>query len=529
MDYAQFVNELKNSHSDTIEILSDKLVAWLTTAGTTTFELSSGDVTLQNVPNISLGKYTVSAGENISVNAPVRFYNDGGTIKAKSLKESVVVESSCTDLSAVDQLYYCSTYDRVLHLNSDGSTNEIIAKIGTIASDGTISYGASIPIYSGTTLYPMATKVVSMGADNFVITILEDDNLILLGGKFSNASTIVLGSELDTSKSLVTGFSVSSNESNTVNLVFSTSTADLLFSELYTYSNVDYSLVLVVDSNKTISASTIIADSYRNCFDSVNERFHCLYSNRDETYEYLRYCSIDSTIGTLFPATDELSKTVLTKIHYFPSGLFYDPRTNNLILLSSTEYVDLNYVDLDVIRIDILDDDIMLINTNKILNPSLRVTSGMPTLLNSYFDIGRNLLVFNYSGYNSDKSAFVEVLLSDVPQLKRFEVYRFDSGVTSYCGNSIIKAGNFYVFKPILEEKIFSCNVDERDLYIGFANETKTSGNNILISISGDTISTFSELNVGSTYFLQKDMTISEVFSNNPIGKAVSTTSLRLF
>ncbi len=92
MDYTQFVNELKNSHSDTIEILSDKLVAWLTTAGSTTFELSSGDFTIQNLPNIEAGNFTVEAGANISVNAPVKLYDDGGTVKAKALVESKIVE-----------------------------------------------------------------------------------------------------------------------------------------------------------------------------------------------------------------------------------------------------------------------------------------------------------------------------------------------------------------------------------------------------------------------------------------------------
>jgi hypothetical protein len=529
MNYTQFVNELKNSHSDTIEILSDKLIAWLTTAGTTTFNLSSGDFTIQNVPNITLGKYTVEAGENITQNAPVRLYNDGGTIKAKALIESEIVDSNVADLLATDDFYYCSTYDRFLHLDSDGVANVLTAKIGTVASDGTITYGAVIPIYTGVDLYPVNTKLVSMGSEDFVIAILEDDNVIFIGGKFTNASTIVLGAEVDTSKTLVTNFSLASNGSDIVNLVFQTSSADELFSELYEYSNVDSSLVMIVSSDKTVSASTIINNSFRNCYDITNDVFHCIYSNIDATYEYMLHCSIDSLTGVLQQASHELSKVVRDKIHYCPSGLFYDVRTNNLILLSSTSYVDLNYTDLDLFRIEILLDDVMMINQNKILNASMRLHLDESSIISVYFDESRNVLVFNYSGYESDKSVLVEVALNDVPELKRFETYRFESGVSGYCGKSIIKTLNHYIFKPLLEAKIYSCNVEERDSYIGIANETKLSGADILVSLSGDTIATFAGLNVGSTYYLQKDMTLSTVKSNYPVGKAITTTSLRLF
>lgn len=529
MDYIAFVTLLKNAHDDVIEILSAKLVSWLTTAGTTTFNLSSGDVTLQNIPNITLGKYTVKAGENISQNAPVRFYNDGGTIKAKALIESEIVDSNVADLLAVDSMYYCSTYDRFLHLDSNGLTNTLTAKIGTVASDGTITYGAVIPIYTGVSITPTSTRLVSMGTEDFVIAILEDDNVIFIGGKFTNASTIVLGSEVDTSKTLVTDFSLASNGSNIVNLVFQTSTADNLFSELYEYSNVDSSLVMVVGSNKTVSASSIIDHTFGNCYDITNDMFHCIYSNIDATYEYMKHCSINSLTGVLQQASHELSKVLRDKIHYCPSGLFYDVRTNNLILLSSTSYVDLNYTDLDLFRIEVLIDDVMMINQNKILNASMRLHLDESSIIATYFDELRNVLVFNYSGAEGDKSVFVEIALNDVPELKRFETYRFESGFSGYCGKSIIKTLNHYIFKTLPETKIYSCNVEERDSFIGIANETKLSGADILVSLSGDTISTFAGLNVGSTYYLQKDMTLSTVKSNYPIGKAITTTSLRLF
>lgn len=534
MDYISFVNLLKDAHADTCEILSAKLVSWLTTAGTTTFELSSGSITLQNVPNITLGKYTVEAGENIAQNAPVRFYNDGGTIKAKALLESEIVDSNVADLLAMDDFYYCSTYDRFLHLDSDGVANVLTAKIGVVASDGTITYGAVIPIYTGVNLYPVNTRLVSMGSEDFVIAILEDDNVIFIGGKFTNATTIVLGSEVDTSKTLVTDFSLASNGSDTINLIFSTSTSDLIYSELYSYSDVDSSLVFVDNSNKTVSASaSVVADavegSFKNCFDLTNDMFHCIYSNIDEAYEYMRHCSINSTTGALQQASHELSKVLRSKIHYCPSGLFYDVRTNNLILLSSTSHVDLNYTDLDLFRIEVLLDDVMMINQNKVLNASMRLHLDDNAIISAYFDEPRNVLVFNYSGYESDKSVFVEIALNDVPELKRFETYRFESGVSGYCGKSIIKTLNHYIFKTLFETKIYSCNVEERDSYIGIANETKLSGADILVSLSGDTIATFAGLNVGSTYYLQKDMTLSTVKSNYPIGKAITTTSLRLF
>ncbi len=80
IDYAQFINELKTAHSDLIEILSAKLKNWVTTSGTTTFNLSSGDVTVQNIPDIDNQNFIVKAGEVLTLNKVVKLQNDGSSV-----------------------------------------------------------------------------------------------------------------------------------------------------------------------------------------------------------------------------------------------------------------------------------------------------------------------------------------------------------------------------------------------------------------------------------------------------------------
>lgn len=539
MDYTQFVNELKNSHSDTIEILSAKLVNWLTTAGTTTFELSSGDFTIQNLPNIEAGNFTVEASETINQNDPVKFINDGGTVKAKKLLESEIVESTASGLSESEGFFYSSTYDRFLHIEHDLTT--VTGKIGTVADDGTITYGSLIPIYSGGTnlgnisFTRNSVRIISMGDNNFVISILDDNNIILIGGNFSNASTILLGSELDTSKTLVTDYSISSNGLDTIHLIFQTSASNLLYSEIYTYTPATNALVMMVDSDNTMSASSIVDASFKNCYDADNDMFHSIYSNIDATYEYLYHASVDVTNGDIQTSGCELTKNVRDKIHRCPSNLFYNEISKQLVMLSTTTNLEVlpGKVEMEIINISIQSDDVQIINIDKILDPFSGGALNDVLFSASLFDSERNMLVMSYTGLNignSDKSFFVEIDMSTNPSLlKRFELYIYEDGVSNFCGYDIIKTSKHYIFKPYGEEKIFSCNFEERHNFIGIAIETKTAGNDITIALRSQFAGGFAGLTPGRIYYLQKDMTVSDTFSEYKLGIAVSSTTLKLF
>jgi hypothetical protein len=538
MDYTQFVNELKNSHSDTIEILSDKLVAWLTTAGATTFNLSSGDFTIQNLPNIEAGNFTVKAGANISVNAPVKLYDDGGTVKAKELAESEIIESTALGLSDSEGYFYSSTYGTFLHIVHDAT--DVTGKIGTIATDGTITYGASFPIYSGTVLGNISltrnsVRITSMGANDFVISILDDGNIILIGGTFSNANTVVLGAEFDTTKTLVVDYTIASNGSDTLHLLFETSTSNELFSELYDYTQLTNSLVMIVGSDLTMSASTIVSATFKNCYDNNNDMFHSIYSNIDATYEYIYHASVNVTTGAIQTSGSELTKNVRDKIHRCPSNLFYNDVNKTLVMLSTTTNLETlpGKVTMEIINISIQSDDVQIINIDKILDPFSGDALNDVLFSSSLFDSDRNMIIMNYTGLNianMDKSFFVEIDLSTNPSiLRRFELYRYEDGVSTWCGYDILKTDKYYIFKPYGEEKIFTCNFEERSFLAGVAIEAKLSGEDVTVALKSQFANSFVGLVVGKTYYLQKDMTVSTTKNEYPLGIAVSSTKLKLF
>lgn len=537
MDYLAFIQELRDAHGDTIEILSDKLVAWLTTAGTTTFELSSGDFTIQNLPNIEAGNFTVEAGANISVNAPVKLYNDGGTVKAKELAESTTVESAIAS-GTVEGVYYSSTFDRLLIVYNDGA-EAVKARIGTIASDGTISFGAESTIRSAGTSISYV-KISKMNGSQFVVTVIDDGTVCLIGGEFTDASTLSLGVELDATLSDVVNYKIASDETDKLALVTihdDTSANYTLESRIYDFTTATLAIAMTVGSDDVIYTSAdygndLIWDdsAFDLCYNSTDDVFHSLYSYGDVSgyITYLMHVQIDpdgtlSTPNAIYTLT---SPTTSVAGYWFPRGLFWDEGNEQLLVYLPTVDVLNTTYSIYAMRAEIISDDANAVRLTYLhsYKPTEIGTYFRPNTFVPYYDAIRGETYVIYKPYGVT-SAFLLKYNAQLNDDRYIESVTYNSsanptsGITKTVDNLVFGAGT----------KIYSYSFDERNLFVGCAIETETTGDDVDICLRGHKSTVFVGLIPGSVYYLQKNLSISTSKNEYPVGIALSTTSMQIF
>lgn len=537
MDWTTLISELRDAHSDTIEILSDKLVAWLTTAGSTTFELSSGDFTIQNLPNIEAGNFTVEAGANISVNAPVKLYNDGGTVKAKELAESTTVESAIAS-GSVEGVYYSSTFDRILLVYNDG-LEAIKARIGTIASNGTIAFGAESTIRTiGTSI--SYVKISKMNGSQFVVTVIDDGNVFLIGGEFTDASTLSLGVELDATLTNVKNYKISSDESDKLALVtiHDDGAANYtLESRIYDFTTATLAIAMTVGSDDVIYTSAdygndfIFNDSaFDLCYNSTDDVFHSLYSYGDvsDYITYLMHVQIDpdgtlSTPNAIYTLTSPITSVAG---YWFPRGLFWDAGNEQLLAYLATVDVLNTTYSIYAMRAEIISDDANAVRLTYLhsYKPTEIGTYFRPNTFIPYYDAIKGETYVIYKPYGVT-SAFLLKYNAQLNGDRYIESITYNSsanptsGITKTVDNLVFGAGT----------KAYTFSFDERSLFVGCAIETETAGDDVDICLRGHKSSMFVGLIPGAVYYLQKNLTISTLKNSYPVGIALSSTSMQIF
>ncbi len=200
MDYNEFIVELRNAYSDTIEILSEKLNSWVSESGTTTFKLASGDVTVNNIPSMYDGlrpNLNVTAGEDVSALRALYSYVESGSMLVKEIPTNGLKTATEFDSGTIveNSTAYDSDNDKVVIFYENEAETAILARIGTVV-DEEYTYGDSIEIHGGAV---STHKVIHCDGDSnagtlaFVYSEGESPYDIYIKIGTSNGTSITLG------------------------------------------------------------------------------------------------------------------------------------------------------------------------------------------------------------------------------------------------------------------------------------------------------------------------------------------------
>jgi len=533
-NWNEAVQVIEDAHADTLEILANKLTEWITGNTAVTFNLTTGNFTVDSLPQIQAGTTTVVAGENLSANTPVKLVDDSGTTKAYALDEEGFVESSMSsgDIIAV---YYSSTYDRILAIY-DGGSEDIQGRIGTVNANGTITFGAETEIRAtGTSISDI--KIMKISGDEFVVAVIDDEETILRGGKFSDASTLSLGVECSTGTANVKAHRVATDESSLISLVTISDDGSAnytLDSEIFQFTTGTSAIAGVAGSDNNIYTSAdygndfIFNDSaFDICYNSDDGVFHCLYSYIDdsETDSFLMHCQIAASDGTL--STPNQIYTISSSIGWwFPNGMKWDTGNSQLLTFLAVPNSSSGTFSIYLQRCVITSNNAIPLDLTYISaylpNPAFPdVYRFIP-----YFDLSRGEAYVLYSHYNISKSYLVQINV-EYGNDRLMNITNYND--TKYAGYDITKTDSVLVFGSYASNKAYVHILDERPNFIGVVTETKSLGQNVTLCPIGYKASSFSSLTTGSTYYLQSDLSITTTKSAHPIGKALSSTTLQLF
>jgi len=521
MDYNAFITELRNAHGDTIEILSDKLRNWVSTAGQTTFNLSSGDFTVDNIPSVLAGDFKAEAGENITINTPVKIYDDGGTVKARMLKESQL-ESTVTAFSSGSAIYN-STYDKVL-VAYQTSGDGVFLRIGTIASDGSMTFESEVTVTTDATASFLPGPMLLTMNGGFVLVYNIDDNIKIIGGKFTSATTLSLGAELDLSLSDVNYIVTASDLVDKVNVIYS-KTDFTLNSTVIDFNSTTLIVAKVAGSDQTIQGTTgsdgVLSTAFSVGYNASDSLFHCLFTYGDGAGEFSLKHRYISLAGVLQGTADNIFTLSGSVGWWFPRAVFYDSGNDQIIAFVGA----LSSAGNNMFLMRFTNDSGSLAvatQTNLFTYEDSGSSPYPPKTFSSFYLSSESKIFTNYRNTLGANLITTSLELgNDI--VESFEMY--DLGGTA--SRAITVADSFLFLSTA--GKAFTKGLEERTSFAGVAIESKTTGNDVSICLSGSRASTFIGLTIGARYYLQKDLSISTTKTSYLIGIAISATTLKLF
>ena len=528
MDWSTVIQEVIDAHDDTIEILSAKLVAWISGSSAVTFNLTSGDYTIDSVSQIVAGTTTVVAGENLAKNDLVRLELDGSDVKAYKLIEQAV-KSNSAGVGNVQGVYYSSTFDRFVILYTNGASTTVDSMIGSIAEDGTITFGSAVNLVTGATGVS-DIRALDVGGTKFMLSWLDGADLQVQYWYFSDASTLAnVGSVLSlTSSGDVLGYRAEHGNATECVLygidngaTYIEPLSSVLIEDSSGASVVAGSLQTIYSGSGILNVSTFNVGYNRD-----EGEFHVLY-NHFVTPDYIeQHVAIDEATGA--HDVDEVMYTTTTANLKYPKLISYDSESSQLVVLyvvyaSSVEYLYLS-------KYQIVDNELLPLNAVYLKSYFPISTSGSsPQLGNAYmesvFDKNTGLIYVKFR----DASTRSLMMIVDIDKERVINTIEYDSSASPFTyqiglsANHVIMGSaastNAYVI-PKMNEKMIA----------GITIELKTAGNDITLALSGSRIASLTATyEVGKTYYVQPDMTLGNRVSMTPFGKAIGIHTIQIF
>jgi len=539
MDWSAHITSITNAHSDLLEMV-DKLEDFCTdAAGTTTFSLTSGDTIVDNIAKISsdaAGAMTVEAGVNTNVNDPVMFYDDSG-VKSKPI--TVPVKNTSTEFDADADGLCDSTWDSdndrfvIFYQNSTSYDCNVI--LGTIPTNKQMTYNTPLQVHNGAgaiacmNLYTAhCSGDATSGTLVFVYVDHEDSDTIKYRVATNDGTTVTLGTE---------GTLTTTNDLTTIKCTY-----DATLNKIAVIHKNDSKLFVTVASisgstkaltnlsaNNQISTANVV-----NYFDVVidpnSKDVLCFYkedaSSAEEMvraygpidgapafkseYSYLQNSNGDAEgdsgiriLDVRYDVDNDVCLVLVNEDHY-------DRGNNNNIVLYKIKTFD------DVIGATNIVDRQIFLGTFPNVASSIS--------LGGYIDIESGKIFYTYY-IGSSNGAFVEgdMMGSYIETLNVYEVT-----TATFCKNPTFVNDQLLVFNGASHGVVIEC--DKRYKFCGIAQDTITAGNNSSISAIGGGASTnHTALSVGRTYYLQKDLTFGTTITPYSVGKALSTTQIKLY
>lgn len=535
--WQEAVQVIEDSHDDLLEILGAKLVSWLTESGSVTFNLTSGNFTVDSLPQIQAGTTTVVAGENLAVNTAVKLVDDSGTTKAYALDEESYTSSLMSSGGEGEAMYYSTTYDRTLVVYED-TGNDINAVIGTVASDKTMSFGSENAVLTGGTSVS-DVKVVPISATEFVISWIDNENVFLRAGKFTSETAISFGAQLDCSLTDVKKYVITSDETDTLNLVTvedDGASSHKLESRIYDYTTGTMSLAIVGTVQTVYDAGT-----YGNGYFILTNRAFDVGYNTDDNIFHIFYTHFDADYSAIFahrsvtPATgvlgteDEITTmtsttpTVAETAGSYPIGIFYDSGNSQILMYGA--YLDITFGTFKIyaLRFGVTSGRVTLIKATFIHDYTPSTSLGKaPYVFIPHYDSERGeTYVVYHNGYTK---AYLLKYNAQYEDDRLIDIQNYASHIPSY---GIVETSNNLIIADD-SNGIYVYTYDERGDFIGVVTETISSGQNITLCPIGYKASSFSSLTTGATYYLQSDLSITTTKSSHRVGKALNSTTLQL-
>ena len=529
MDYLQFISELKNAHSDTIEIIGEKLRQFVSTPGSTTFNLSTGDHTVPNIPNVIAGTQEFTASGTIAKGDPLRVFDDDGVMKVRKINEAGVITSTMTSQPVAT--YYNPENNRLLYLIRPNEST-IQGRICSIGTEGQLTeIGSAFDVITGATAIVDPTEstedrqivTVEPIGDCFVVGVLDGTTLRLRGGKFTDENTCAFGTAVTVSS--VLEYDLSSNNDDKLGMIIKASDTYRARYQVFDFDANTYAI-----SGGTLadlSGDSITEDRHRAINISYESGsspgFHFLYNVQVSDDSILRHRKFATSLQS---STDLITLVDVagSSSSWHPVYSFHDGTKLVSIICSYLGSFPFT-LGLNVVNIN-TEGIVSIIRTVQIGTHARRgqgprsISAGLGAdgyvyLYHDFSTGGDNNLWRGRISVDFGAEAILSsrLLTNRKPITTRMTV---DSSLAIY-----------WPYESSTQN-IYRWNFDRRPNFMGIAMDDKTNGQTVDVALVGSMCGAFTGLFVGAVYYIQSDMTIGLQKTPFRIGVAISPTTIKL-
>jgi len=539
VDFNEFTTNLENYHSDTKEMVS-KLEDFCTDpVGDVTFELASGSTTISNLAKIQSNAYgsaSRTAYDTLAQGDPIVMYNDAGTAKAKKMVAGSWGNANTIEagLTYVTDGCFDSDEEEVISLQIDSGSNLDISS-GSI-SGTSITWNSSQEISSSPSTLPSKSQIIFAGGDATASTLVifyihTGDGYIHYRVVTNNGSgSFTLGTDTALISEDCSAFHVSYDEDNNEIYI------------VYVYENagttyIKGNVLTVNGSGRSLSAGTPFSieddggdgDTIkypRCCFNSNlgTSGSICMVWNYVDvsltpdtvTVKANVYDINSSSLGSavserLFNFTDDLGSIVT-------GDMVYDSE-NDIVYTTFGDENELNLNRMHLLKFH--SEGVTSVSASNIVN--FTSTTHAKSAGQRYkFDLENGkFYVLESQDQESYSTAYEYDLNYD--ECTFVSSHYLDASLANYGAITTDNNGKIiYLNQTQSTVKL----PDERNKFVGFAEESIAVGNSGLCSKLTSSSSAFSGLTVGKKYYLKEDLSLTSVPTPFKIGIATDTDEI---